>query len=51
MSDLPKKPIICMFLKPASTWFPQDGNHGAVWNANRDEFEHRVREFVLGVLK
>jgi len=35
----------------ASTWFPQDGDHGAVWNANRDEFEHRVREFVLVLLK
>jgi fermentation-respiration switch protein FrsA (DUF1100 family) len=35
----------------ASTWFPQDGDHGAVWNANRDEFERRVREFVMGVLR
>lgn len=35
----------------ASTWFPQDGDHGAVWNANRDEFERRVREFIIGVLK
>ena len=35
----------------ASTWFPQDGDHGAVWNANRDEFERRVREFVMGALR
>ncbi|WCM27387.1 alpha/beta fold hydrolase [Sphingomonas sp. QA11] len=36
--------------RTASTWFPMRGDHGAVWNANRDEFEQRVRDFLASTL-
>lgn len=35
----------------ATTWFPENGDHGAVWNANSAEFEARVRAFLLPLVE
>lgn len=35
----------------ATTWLPENGDHGAVWNVNSAEFEARVRAFLLPLLE
>jgi len=31
---------------PKTTWFPDVGGHGAIWNAGREEYERRLAAFL-----
>jgi uncharacterized protein len=45
------KDLVTVYPGPKAAWYPAKGEHAAVWDANRAEYEQRVGAFLNGTLQ